>query len=77
MVENDRMVIVEIGNGQGYQIWESEAKKQGLKYVIKQKAFIPPALENKMVEPAENKGLPPHTEVAPVKPAVIQKRKAK
>ena len=55
MVENDRMVIVEIGNGQGYQIWESEAKKQGLKYVIQQKAFVPPALENKMIEPAENK----------------------
>ena len=77
MVENDRMVIVEIGNGQGYQIWESEAKKQGLKYVIKQKAFIPPALENKMVEPAENKGLPPNTEVVSVKPVVTQKRKAK
>ena len=61
MDELDKMVIVEIGTGQGVQMKESEAKAQGLKYVLEMKEHTPIALETKMVEPAENKDAPVKT----------------
>ena len=63
----DRLVIVEIGNGQGIQMLESDAKAQGLRYVVEGKEYVPAALDNKMVGPAENKSVPVRTEKRKVK----------
>jgi hypothetical protein len=70
----DRLVIVETGNGRGIQMKESEAKAQGLKYVLKVKAYTPAALENKMVEPEENKAEPVQAPVPPMRNIVANRK---
>ncbi len=60
MVEKDVMVIVPIGEYSGIKMWRSEAEKQGLKYKVIGKEYVP-EIEDKMVEPLEDKALPKKT----------------
>jgi len=41
MVEKDVMVIVPIGEYEGIKMWRSEAEKQGLKYKVIGKEYVP------------------------------------
>jgi hypothetical protein len=60
MVEKDVMVIVPIGAYSGIKMWRSEAEKQGLKYKVIGKEYAA-EIEDKMVEPVEDKALPKKT----------------
>lgn len=60
MVEKDVMVIVPIGEYEGIKMWRSEAEKQGLKYKVIGKEYAA-EIEDKMVEPVEDKALPKKT----------------
>ncbi|MDD3948701.1 MAG: hypothetical protein PHT43_04475 [Anaerolineaceae bacterium] len=60
MVEKDVMVIVPIGEYEGIKMWRSEAIKQGLRYKVIGKEYAA-EIEDKMVEPVEDKALPKKT----------------
>lgn len=60
MVEKDVMVIVPIGEYEGIKMWRSEAVRQGLTYRLIGKEYAP-EIEDKMVEPLEDKALPKKT----------------
>lgn len=60
MVEKDVMVIVPIGEYEGIKMWRSEAIKQGLRYKVVGKEYAA-EIEDKMVEPVEDKALPKKT----------------
>ena len=60
MVEKDVMVIVPIGEYSGIKMWRSEAEKQGLRYKVIGKEYAA-EIEDKMVEPVEDKALPKKT----------------
>lgn len=60
MGERDVMVIVPIGAYSGIKMWRSEAEKQGLKYKVIGKEYAA-EIEDKMVEPVEDKALPKKT----------------
>ena len=60
MGERDVMVIVPIGAYSGIKMWRSEAEKQGLKYKVIGKEYVP-EIEDKMVESVEDKALPKKT----------------
>lgn len=69
MVEKDVMVIVPIGEYEGIKMWRSEAIRQGLTYRLIGKEYVP-EIEDKMVEPKENKASPtkpPQLEPVPSK----------
>lgn len=60
MVEKDVMVIVPIGEYEGIKMWRSEAIRQGLTYRLIGKEYAG-KIEDKMVEPVEDKALPKKT----------------
>lgn len=56
MIEKDELVIVPIDEYSGIQMRRSEAEKQGLKYKRIGKGYAV-EIEDKMVEPEENKAI--------------------
>lgn len=69
MVEKDVMVIVPIGKYEGIKMWRSEAIRQGLTYRLIGKEYAA-EIEDKMVEPVENKALPKRPPVFKPEPAI-------